>query len=296
MIKKIILGVIAVFGLVLTFGSEGAYDTDLFTTSDQGGEHVIISHTPWEDSIAASYLIEDLLTQSGYSVELVQLDPAILFSSVATGQSDFSVSPWLPNTHGAYYEQFKDRIEYISAHATEAQNGLTVPAYMDVNSIADLTTEANQIITGIEPGAGITEQTNNLFDAYPNLSEWTHHESSTGAMLTQLEQALRNEEEIVFPGWTPHWMYVEYDLKVLEDPEFVYGGGEELAAIGRIGFKEEFPAIYRFVEEFEWSVDDISLVMLYISEGLTAREATNRWVNDNPQQFQEWLDILQTEE
>ncbi|MGP4763518.1 glycine betaine ABC transporter substrate-binding protein, partial [Klebsiella pneumoniae] len=29
-------------------------------------------------------------------------------------------------------------------------------------------------------------------------------------------------------GWRPHWMFIEHDLKMLEDPENVYGDGEEL--------------------------------------------------------------------
>ncbi len=293
MIKKIILGIIGLFGLVLSFGSEGAYDTPLLDPSAGGEGDIIISHTAWEDSLAASYVIEDILTESGYSVELVQLDPAILFSSLATSQSDFSVSPWLPNSHGAYYERFEDQLEYIGAHATGAQNGLTVPAYMEVDSISDLTDEAGKIITGIEPGAGIAAQTNDLFEAYPNLSDWKHQESSTGAMLTQLEQAIANEEEIIVSGWRPHWMFIEHDLKFLEDPENVYGEGEELVAVSRLGFAEDYPEIFEFLVDFEWALEDIEQVMLYISEGDSAKQAAERWMNDNPDQVEEWLSYFE---
>src|SRR5690625_4518792 len=102
MIIKIILGIVTLFGLILSFGSEGAYDSHLFNPSQSGTQQrVIISHTAWDDALAASYVLENLLSESGYSVQLVQLDPAILFSSLASGQSDFTVSPWLPNSHGA---------------------------------------------------------------------------------------------------------------------------------------------------------------------------------------------------
>ncbi len=293
MVKKIVLGILGVLGLILSFGSEGAYDTPLLDPSAGGEGEIIISHTAWEDSLAASYLIEDLLTQSGYSVELVQLDPAILFSSLATSQSDFSVSPWLPNSHGAYYERFEDQLEYIGAHATGAQNGLVVPAYMDVDSISDLTTEAGQVITGIEPGAGIAAQTNDLFDAYPNLSGWEHQESSTGAMLTQLEQAISRGDEVIVSGWRPHWIFIEHDLKMLEDPEGVYGEGEELAGVTRLGFSEDYPEIAAFLEDFEWPLEDIEQVMLYISDGESADQAANRWMEDNPEQVEEWLSYFE---
>lgn len=293
MIKKIGLVIVGIFGLILSFGSEGAYDSPLFGSDAGGQREVVISHTAWEDALAASYVIEELLEESGYTVELVQLDPAILFSSLATGQSDFSVSPWLPNSHGAYYEEFEENLELIGSHATGAQNGLTVPAYMEVDSISDLTTEAGQVISGIEPGAGITEQTNSLFEAYPNLSGWEHQESSTGAMLTQLEQAIQNEEEVIVPGWRPHWMFIEYDLKMLDDPENVYGDGEEISAVSRLGFAEDFPEIQSFLENFEWSIEEIEQVMLYISEGMSADEAADRWMSENPEQVEEWMQLLQ---
>lgn len=295
MIKKILLAIVGIFGLVLSFGSEGAYDSPLFGAQTAGQQEVTISHTAWEDSIVATHLVEDLLTQSGYDVEMVQLDPAILFSSLATSQSDFSVSPWLPNTQGAYYEQFEENLVYVGPHAVGAQNGLVVPAYMDVDSIEDLSDEAGQIITGIEPGAGITEQTQGLLDAYPHLSDWEFQESSTGAMLTQLQQAINNEEEIIVTGWRPHWKFIEYDLKMLEDPENVYGEGEELADVTRVGFAEDYPVIQHFLENFEWPIEDIEQTMLYISEGMTAEEAVERWMNENPEQVEEWLQLLEQE-
>ncbi len=293
MIKKIVLSIVGVFGLVLSFGSEGAYDTPLLDPSAGSEGEIVFSHTAWEDSLAATYLIEDLLTQSGYSVELVQLDPAIMFSSLATGQSDFSVSPWLPISHGQYYEQFEDRLNYIGAHATGAQGGLAVPAYMDVDSISDLTDEAGKVITGVEPGAGLSEQIENSFDRYPNLDDWDHQESSTGAMLTQLQQAIANEEEIVVTLWRPHWVFIEEDLKMLEDPENAFGDGEELADVSRLGFAEDYPEIYAFLEDFEWSLEDIEQVMLYIGEGDSPEQATERWMNDNPEQVDEWLSYFE---
>nr|HPR80661.1 glycine/betaine ABC transporter [Enterococcus sp.] len=38
-------------------------------------------------------------------------------------------------------------------------------------------------ITGVEPGAGITEAAHNTLDAYENLQGWTLQESSTAGML-----------------------------------------------------------------------------------------------------------------
>ena len=146
-----------------------------------------------------------------------------MFSSVATGEVDASVSVWAPNTHVAYLERYGDQFENLGVHTPGAITGMVVPEYMDVDNIEDLSDEAGQTIVGIEPGAGVVEQTNNAIDHYDNLSDWSVQTSSTGAMLTALEQALQNEDEIVITGWSPHWIFLEHDVKYLEDPDGIYG-------------------------------------------------------------------------
>lgn len=287
MFKKIILGILALLGIVLTFGSEGAYDT----TFSFGGEQkprITLSHTSWDDGLATTAVITNVLRDEGFHVSTVQLDPAILFNSLATGSSDFSVSPWRLS-HGNYIEEYEDQIDIIRAHAEGAANGLTVPAYMeDVNSIEDLTDEANQTITSIEPGASLIDQANDMLDLYGNLSEWDLQVSSTGAMLTALRQAYGNEEEIVITAWRPHWMFSEFDLKILEDPLEAYGTGEEILTIARQGFKEENPRAYEILENFSWSVEDMQQVMLYLQDDLSPEAAARKWMDENPEQVNEW--------
>jgi glycine betaine/proline transport system substrate-binding protein len=292
--KKIILGVLAVFGAILSFGSEGAYDTTLFM-GDDSRPPVTLSYVAWDTEIASTNVLGRVLENEGFNVNLVQLDPAIMFSSVATGETDASVSVWAPNTHASYLERFGNQFENLGAHTTGAVTGMVVPEYMDVNSIEDLSDEAGQEIIGIEPGAGVVAQTEGALEQYNNLSDWTLSTSSTGAMLTTLGQAVQNEEEIVITGWSPHWIFLEYDLKYLEDPEGVYGEGEELLAIVREGFQEENPIAYQIIDNFNWEASDMEQVMLYIQDDMSPQAAADRWIEENPEKVAEWTEGVTTE-
>lgn len=290
MFKKIILGILAIFGLVLTFGSEGAYETT-FSLSGEQKPNLTLSYTSWDDGIATSAVIANVLRDEGFQVTPVQLDPAILFNSLATGTSDFSVSPWLLS-HGNYIDEYEEQIDVIRAHAEGAENGLTVPTYMeDVNSIEDLTDEANQTVTSIEPGASLIDQATNMMETYDNLSDWDLQVSSTGAMLTALRQAYGNEEEIVITGWRPHWMFQEFDLKILEDPEGSYGTGESLLSVARLGLQDENPRAYEILENFSWTVEDMQQVMAYLQDDLSPDAAARKWMDENPEQVNEWVSI-----
>lgn len=287
MIKKILLAITAVIGLVLTFGSEGAYDTTLSIGSEERPT-ITMAHGSWDDNIAITHLATEALKDAGYDVELVQLDIAIIFSSIASGDADMSVSMWMPETHGAYMERYGDQLIDTGTHAEGAINGLVVPEYMDVDSIDELTDEAGQVITGIEPGAGVSNRTDAAVDMYDNLDDWTHQTSSTGAMLTELTTAIENEEDIVVALWSPHWSFIEYDLKYLEDPQSAYGDGEVLTGLARQGLDEDHPEAFNILNNFSLELEDVEAVMLRMHEGLSAEEAAREWVDNNQDTVAEW--------
>lgn len=289
--KKVVTAIAIVLGLILSLGSQGAYSTDI---SDlfSNKQTVTLGHTSWDDALASTHVVKQVLEDQGYEVELVQLDPSVLFSSLASGDTDFTTSPWLPSTHGAYIERYEEDIVDMGPHAEGAVSGFTVPSYMEVDSITDLTDEAGQVVTGIEPGAGVANQTDQALETYPNLSDWTHQTSSTGAMLTELQQAINNEEEIVVSGWTPHWKFIEMDLKILEDPEKAYGEGETIQKMTRLGFEEDFPEAHQILERFEWTIDDMAEIMLELSEEVPPEQAAQNWIDSHPDEVASWVEGL----
>lgn len=291
MFKKLALIVFGILGLILSFGSEGAYESTL-NTEEGDKPRITLSHMSWDDSLASTAVIKNVLEDEGFLVDLVQLDPAFLYSSLATGDSDFSVSPWLPTTHESYIQEYGDQLDVIGPHTEGAQIALVVPSYIEgIESISDLTNQADQIITGIEPGAGITLQIDDVMDEYNNLSDWDHQQSSTGAMLTELRQAYNNEEEIVIAGWTPHWKFIEYDLTILEDPKEVFGMEENLTTVAREGLEEDNPVAYQIISKFSWDLEDIQEVMSDLQE-MSSDAAARAWIENNPDKVAEWTENI----
>lgn len=149
--------------------------------------------------------------------------------------------------------------------------------------------QLNYKITGIEPGAGTTELARNTLEEYENLDGWELLESSTAGMLSSLDKAIKNEEPIIVTGWTPHWMFVNYDLKYLEDPKGTFGGIENINTIVRKGFKEEMPDAYKIVDRFYWEPKDMEEVM-FAAQDISFEEAAKNWVEKNQDQVAEWTE------
>ncbi|MGT2929192.1 ABC transporter permease/substrate binding protein [Streptococcus dentasini] len=274
--------------LVLAFMATGITQTVLSHMGVQKPK-VTLAYVEWDSEVASTNVLAEVLKDKGYDVEIKPLDNAIAWKSVADGSVDASVSAWLPVTHKAQYEKYKGQLDDLGVNLKGTKLGLAVPTYMtDVNSIEDLSNQADSTITGIEPGAGITTSAEKAQKEYSNLSNWKVSSSSTGAMITSLEQALKNKEDIVITGWKPHWIFAKYDLKILEDPKGVFGGSEDIHTISRKGLKNDNAGAYKIIDNFHWTSKDMESVMLDISNGKSPSEAAQKWIKNNPDKVSDW--------
>ncbi|MBO4110327.1 ABC transporter permease/substrate binding protein [Streptococcus suis] len=253
-------------------------------------EEITLAYVEWDSEVASTNVLAEVLKADGYEVNLVPLDNAVAWKAVAAGNADASVSAWLPTTHQAQYEQYESQIEDLGANLVGTSLGFAVPSYMNISSIDELTSQAEQTIIGIEPGAGIMSSAETALTSYTNLNSWTLTSSSTGAMVTSLEQALKNEEDIVVTAWMPHWMFAKYDLVLLKDPQGIFGSSEEIHTIVRQGLKEDQADAYSIIDNFYWEPEDMQSVMLAIAEGQTPSQAAKEWIELNPDKVEEWLD------
>ncbi|TNX28403.1 ABC transporter permease/substrate binding protein [Enterococcus faecium] len=251
-------------------------------------KRINLSYVEWDTEVASTNVVGEVLKQMGYDVTMTPLDNSIMWKSVSNGESDAMVSAWLPKTHGSQYAQYKDQVEDLGANLTGAKVGLAVPAYMDVNSIDELTDQAGKKIIGIEPGAGVVTAAENTIPKYDNLKDWKVETSSSGAMTVALGQAIKKHEPIVVTGWTPHWMFAKYDLKYLEDPENGMGSEEQIHTMVRKGLKEDQPEAYKVLDNFHWSEKDMEKVMLEINNGKDPQQAAKDWIKENQELVESW--------
>lgn len=256
--------------------------------ADTGSKAVNLAYVEWDSEIASTHVVGKVLEDLGYDVTLTPLDNAIMWEAVSTGEADAMVAGWLPATHASQYERYKDGLVELGENLAGAKIGLVVPEYMEADSIADLSGEADMKITGIEAGAGVMAATENAIAEYANLDGWELVPSSSGAMTVALDQAIKSEEEIVVTGWSPHWKFAAYDLKYLEDPQGVYGGEETINTFARQGLEEDLPEAFKVIDAFHWTSADMEEVMLDINSGTSPEDAAAKWVEANPEKVAEW--------
>ena len=287
---------------MLAFGAVGALALTSCASGGDAGEGegdlgtITLGYIPsWTDGLSTAYLLEDQLTKLGYTVEMQSLTEAgPLYAGLAQGDVDIYPSAWPELTHASYMEEYGDDIEDLGAYYDNAKLTIAVPSYMDdINSIEDLKGNADRFdgkIYGIEPGAGLTAQTQDvMMPEYELTDEYELVTSSTAAMLTELESAMDAEEDVVVTLWRPFWAYGSFDVKDLEDPKGAMGGNEALHFLGTSGFSEEFPEAAELIagikldDEQYASLED--LVVNEYGEGKEA-EAIDAWIEQHPDAYE----------
>jgi glycine betaine/proline transport system substrate-binding protein len=294
LIALIIVPITACSGQTTTFSGSGGGSGSGGESGGGGDKSVSISVVAgWDEDVAATYMWKELLEQRGYTVNVQELDVASTFTGVANGQIDLYFDAWLPVTHGVYWDRFKDKLEVVSDWSV-GRNVLTVPDYVDVNSIAELKSRSAEFdgrIVGIEAGAGeMKAMREKVIPAY-GLDNYNLVEGSSPAMLATLDSSIKQNQPVVVTLWQPHWAFSRYKLKVLEDPEGAWGQPDKMQAIATKGWSDSNPELAGWLKNFTLSSDQIASMMVKIQDAGKGNEqaGAKQWIAENQQVVDAWF-------
>ncbi|GAA4839169.1 glycine betaine ABC transporter substrate-binding protein [Garicola koreensis] len=274
--------------------AEGNGDGGDAEAGGEGGSITLGIIPGWTDGVSMGNVWQQLLENQGYDVELQEVaDAGALYLGVANGDVDVYPSAWPEVTHANYMEEHGDSLETLGDYYEGAVLTLAVPEYTDINSIDELNDNAEQFdnrVVGIEPGAGHMDITaNEVFPTYNLGDNFELVESSTASMLTELDNAYQEEEDIVVTLWRPFWAYGSWDMKDLEDPEGALGEEEPLSFVANSEFSSEFPDAAEWMSNFSLSDDEYNALEDMIVNEYEGNEAegAQTWLDENSDMIDE---------
>ena len=254
-------------------------------------EEVTILYPNWAEGVALTYLSKVVLEEKGYDVDLINLEPGLIYGELSKENSkgDLFLDAWLPHTHKEYWADYGDKLVKLGEAFSGGTTGLVVPGYVTINSIEELNAHRDRFggeIIGIGSGAGIHAATLKAIEEYD--LDYEQITSSGPAMVASLDKAVKRDEWIVITGWKPHFKWMNFDLKYLEDPKGVYPT-DVCAIISRRGFEEDMPEVAAFYRKFNLNEDYLYSLMAAIDEqGEEAGAAT--WYEANKEMIDAWFE------
>lgn len=260
--------------------------------AEESDKELTISQINWAENIAVTNMWKVILEEKGYDIKLNVLNMGVTMQALESGDIDASLEVWLPVQDANYLKEYQDTVNFSEATWYDnAKVGLVVPSYVEeVNSVEDLNEHKELFssnIVGFDPGAGTMEVTEQLITDYE--LEFELLQSSEAAMLAEISEAIKKEEPIVAPLWSPHWVFSKYDLKFLEDPQNTFGGIEKIHHATRQGFEEDHPEVSEWLKNWKMEDEQIGELIEYVESAEDPLAGATKWVDENEELIGEWV-------
>lgn len=265
-----------------------------------------LSDIGWADVTSTTAVLSDIVQSLGYQPKVTVLSVPVTYESMKQGDIDVFLGNWMPTMAPIIKPYVRDHsIDVIGPNLTGARYTLAVPAYTyaaGLRSFQDIRRFGPQLedsIYGIEPGndgnrliLGMIRR--NLY----GLGHFHLIASSEAGMLSQVARAVRAHRPIVFLGWEPHPMNMEFRLKYLSGGDRVFGpdyGSAKVYTNTRAGYSEDCPNIGRLLHNLKFTTGGETQIMYAIlKRHVPPREAAAAWIKAHPATVGAWLEGVTT--
>ena len=293
------LRIIAAALVATVVGSSAATAADA-----ESCKKVRLSDVGWTDIQATTGIASTLLTALGYEPEVIQLSVPVTYASLKNNDLDVFLGNWMPSmTNDIKDYTAEGSVETIGENLSGAGYGLVVPTYMaeaGVKTLADLAKpeikeKLDGKVYGIEAGNDGNQIILDMI-AKPDseLAGYELVESSEAGMLTQAEQALKDNQWIVFLGWTPHPVMGEMKLAYLDGMGDTGFGAATVLTNVRKGYLTECPNAGTFIKNLKFDLSMENTMMDSILKGANANDVAKEWLKAHPDAVGPWLNGVTT--
>lgn len=282
---------------VIALASAGSYG------AEQSCSTVRMADPGWSDIAATNAITGFLLQGMGYQTKVDTLAVPIAFGGLKDGLLDVFMGNWMPAQQG-FYDKFvaNGDVVQLSKNLEGTEFTLAVPDYVfnaGVHDFADLNKFADKFekkIYGIGSGApanlSIAEIIKkNEFD----LGSWKLVESSEQGMLSEVARSVKKDKFVVFLGWTPHPMNVQFKMHYLTGGEKYFGAAGSVYTLTRKGYAEACPGVAKLLTNLSFSLEMENSIMAEVTnKKVTNAVAVKNYLKANPAVLDKWLDGVKT--
>ena len=255
----------------------------------------------WTDNEVTNALTAQVLRSLGYKPDIKVLSEEVSYAGLKNKDLDVFLDDWTPSMDAISGPYIKSHaIQDVGPNMTGAKYTLAVPTYLyneGLKSFDDLAKFGKQLdykIYGIEPGNDGNEHIlkmiqGNMF----GLGKFQLVQSSEQGMLSEVARKYPRKQPIVFLGWEPHPMNVEFQMSYLPGGAKLFGPNEGAAAIYtnvRSGYLQACPNVGKLLQNEKFTVDAESQMMAEILLKKEKADAVAKaWMKAHPDAVKEWL-------
>ncbi|MCW5260000.1 choline ABC transporter substrate-binding protein [Verminephrobacter eiseniae] len=260
----------------------------------------------WTDITSVTALASVVFEALGYKPSTTMASVPISFAGLKNKQLDVSLGYWWP----LQQLQVQPLLDSKSINMIEPPNlsgakaTLAVPGYAwaaglkSFDDIARYRKELDGKIYGIESGSSANAKIQKMIDQnLHGLGGFKLVESSEAGMLVTLERAIRNQKWLVFWGWEPHPMNIQFSINYLSGGDATFGpnyGEARVYTLTATDFLERCPNAGKLVTQLRFSTQLENQLMQAVMNKIRPAEAARVYLKQNPQVLDPWLADVKT--
>ena len=329
--RRLVICTVAL-ALVLAACSSSSKPSSTNTTTGSGAKKlsgsITLAVNPWDGSAANAAVAKVILEKQGMKVNLKDIDENAVWAALDSGSIDANLEVW-PSGHASdiktYIDTKKSVIDggligptghigwYIPKFVADQHPEFKTWGVFKSEAAADFfktaeTGSKGQFLLGdpsyVSYDADIIKNLNLPFQVVVGGSE--------AALITAMDNAIRDKTPLLFYFYTPQWKWADpqftKDLTKVELPAITEACTKSAAGQGKdhkyacayppdhlfkaISAKLETKnaGAFDFLKKMKWTNDDQNTVTKYKNvDGMTIEAAAQKWVDANPTVWQAWL-------
>lgn len=248
----------------------------------------------WTDNKVQNAVFSQLAEGLGYDMKVNLYSLQVMYAGMTNNKIDIFLDNWTPsqNPTTTPYEK-KHEIDVIGPDLKGAKYTLVVPHYLyekGLKSFADIPKFGKQLdykIYGIEPGNDGNQHVLAMIKKNEfGLGKFHLVQSSEAGMLAEVSRKYPHKKAIVFLGWEPEPMNVEFHINYLSGGHAYFGPhyGEATIYINtRHDYAKQCPNVGRLLHQFRLTVDDENKMMYDVQvKHQEAATVAADWIKAHP--------------
>ncbi|SFT61641.1 choline ABC transporter substrate-binding protein [Pseudomonas marincola] len=288
-------------GCVLALSS-----SSLLAAEQASCKNVRVGLVGWTDVVASTAVASTLLEGLGYETKQTQASQQIIFAGIQKDQIDVFLGYWKPIMDDNIKPFLDKKAVKVMPEPSlnDAVAVLAVPTYTadkGLKTLADIAKFKDQLdgkIYGIDAGSGANIAIKKMIDSNQfGLGDFKLVESSEAGMLAAVNRATRSDKPVVFFGWKPHPMNLQFPITYLTGTEDVFGPNDGAATVSTVtapDYAERCPNANLLLSNLRFTSEQESQLMQPIMDRKKPEDVAREWIKANPEIVSGWLQGVTT--
>jgi glycine betaine/proline transport system substrate-binding protein len=245
-------------------------------------------------------VVQEVLERLGHTVEVVQGSHGQIFPRLGAGEVDLLVAAWLPYGHAVYWKQYGAQAESLAVLYKGARFAWMVPTYIPESAIAsvddlkkpEVLARMDKDIRATGRDSGNTMLAADVVKAYGlDTAGYKLVPGTLPEFHGNYDRAIAEGRWFVMPLWWPHYINRVGNMRPLAEPKGLLGESSDGTLVASKTWVARAPArTLRVLKRLHLGLDAVAAMDYSVNvEGMTPREAAQRWIASNPRLMETWF-------